>query len=85
MKKEEKDLSKSVLLERIEEFLDTEIKYNDCMPKNYKEGDFRIKAEAKKEMCERIKKKVREIFSGEVKEKIAGRGMKERVEGRKRW
>jgi hypothetical protein len=81
MKKAERDL----LLERIEEYLDKEIKYNGCIGINYKESEFRVKAEAKKEMCERIKKKVREIFSGEIKEKIAGRGMKERVEGRKRW
>jgi hypothetical protein len=81
MKKEERAL----LLEKIEEYLDKEIKYYGFIDESYKENKFQIRAEAKKEMCERIKKKVGEIFSGELKEKIAGRGMKERVEGRKRW
>jgi len=80
-----KNEEKSLLLERIEEYLDKEIKYYNFIDDSYKMNTFRIKADAKKEMCERIKKKVREIFSGEIKEKIAGRGMKERVEGRKRW
>lgn len=80
-----KNEEKSLLLERIEEYLDKEIKYYNFIDDSYKMNTFRIEADAKKEMCERIKKKVGEIFRGEIKEKIAGRGMKERVEGRKRW